>query len=245
MLLFGDARGVDDRLERRTRLAPAVGEDVEPGLELLRRLLAVRVRRADVRDDVARLVVHRDERAVVEVVAAQAVHPALVGEAERLGRGPRVLRVGDDRRRLDPLLGDVLEAHVERGRHRQAAGLDLVGQVSASRAAQLRRELLADLPHELGRLPLVGHLRREHHRRGPRGVEVGGRELAPGQRRAALLHQVEHQVAALHDRRVRRDDELGLVAGLGVRRLGPGVEALDVGVLHEVVRRRATWAAPR
>ncbi len=80
--------------------------------------------------------------------------------------------------------------------------------------------------------------RGEDHRLGARGVEVGGGERAAGQRRPALLHQVEDLVAALHDRRVGGDDELRLVAGVRLRLIGARVEALEVRVLDQVVGRR-------
>ena len=170
-----DARAVDDRLERRAGLPPAVGEDVEPRLEPLGRLGRVGVGRADIGDDVAGLVVLRDERAVAQSRVAQVLHPRLVALVDRLGRRLGVLRVRDDRRRLDPLLGDPLHPPVERARDVEAALLDLVAGLLAP--TQLRGQLLADLPHEVVRLPLGALLRRDDHRLGLGGLEVGVAEL--------------------------------------------------------------------
>ena len=176
-LLARDAGAVDDRLERRARLPPAVGEDVEPRLEPLGRLGRVRVGRPDVGDDVAGLVVLRDERAVAQLLVAQVLHPRLVADLDRLGGRLGILRVRDDRRRLDPLLGDPLHPPVEGARDVEAALLDLAARLLAR--AQLRGELLADLPHEVVGLPLGALLRRDDDRLGLGGLEVGGAELVP------------------------------------------------------------------
>ena len=82
--LVVDADGVVDRLDRRTRLAPAVGKDVELGLELLVALGRV-AGRADVGEDVAGPVVDDRARRVVDVVAAQGEDPAPVRRAGSCG----------------------------------------------------------------------------------------------------------------------------------------------------------------
>ena len=177
----GNPARVDDGLERRAGLPPAVGEDVEPRLELAGRLRRRRVRGPDVGDKVARGVVHRDERPVVQVLGAQVVHPAFVRDPEGRRGGARRLRVGDDRRGLHPLLGDRLEPHVEGRGDGQATALDVRARLGV--AAQLGRELAPHLPHELGRLPLARLLGGEHDLLRSGGVEVGGRE--PRRRSAA------------------------------------------------------------
>ena len=82
---------VVDRLDRRPGLAPAVGQDVELGLELLVALGRV-AGRADVGQDLAGPVVDDRGRGVVDVVAAQAEDPR--------SRPGRDLAAGEDRRRV-------------------------------------------------------------------------------------------------------------------------------------------------
>ena len=84
-----DAGEVADRLERGSRLPPAVGEHVELGLELAAARRAVVVRRAHVGDHLAGPVVDRPEGGVVDAPADEVPDPALVGHVDRLqvGRG--------------------------------------------------------------------------------------------------------------------------------------------------------------
>ncbi len=224
--LVVDPDRVDERLDRRPGLAPAVGQDVELRLELLPAVGRVRGR-AGIREDLARPVVDDARGRVVDVVARQALDPAPLVAGDLAVRQDlvRVRRVRHDRRRVDPLLDDALHAVVEAGRDRVAAGVDLLAVVRV--AAQDLAELVAHLPHELRGAPLVGDLRREDHGLGLRGLVVGvgvrrvvlalEREPAglAGQH-AARLHQVEDEVAALDDLARRRDHEprQRLLAGL-------------------------------
>ncbi len=230
-----DADQVVDRLDRRTRLAPAVGQDVELGLELPVALRRV-ARAADVGEDLARAVVDDARGGVVDVVAAQAQDPAVVLPGDPLGpqdraRIPCVRGAG---RGVDVLLGDLLQAHVDRRRHVVAADVHLVAGIGGVRAQDLG-EVLADLPHEMRRLPVGGDERRQDDGLLLGGLVLGGGVLGAGQRGAGL-HEVEDEVAPLHDLRARRHDELDVVAavaaGLGLAR------AELVGVLHEVELRR-------
>ena len=114
--------GVDDRLPGRARLADAVAGGVVLGLELAARHgVAVVAGAPDVRPDVAGPVVDRDERPVVEVLAAEGVDPGpirgadLQARQERRGRLPREVR--GDRAGGEPLLGELLGAPVERRDH--------------------------------------------------------------------------------------------------------------------------------
>ena len=78
-----DAGGIGERLEGRARLTPARREDVELRLHLAADLAAlVVVGRADVGDDLAALVVEGREGTVPDVLAAQPLHPGLVGHAQ-------------------------------------------------------------------------------------------------------------------------------------------------------------------
>ena len=76
-----EADDVVDRLERGTGLAPPVGEHVELGLEQFRLGRRVVGRGADVGQDLAGPVVDRDERAVVDVLAAKVLDPVRVPDA--------------------------------------------------------------------------------------------------------------------------------------------------------------------
>ena len=136
-----DADGVVERLERRTRLAEALGHDVVLRLELRVVRRRVVVRRADVGHDLAGLVVHRDERPVADVLVLEVAHPGgVLVEAEPAREPLRVAVVRGDGRRLDPLLGDLLETPVEGRGDAEAAFLE-------RRAG--RRVGSADLPREL------------------------------------------------------------------------------------------------
>ena len=118
-----DADGVVERLERRARLAVALADDVVLGLELRAALARVVVGGPDVGDDLAGLVVdarraRRCGRSCPRGCASTA--------RTRRSRAPsaaasRVPAVRDDRRDLDPLLGDLLEVEVEGRGHAQAA----------------------------------------------------------------------------------------------------------------------------
>ena len=137
----------------------------------------------------------------------------------------RVLAVGDDRGRVDPLLGDPLHLVVERGDHLVAAGIDLL---ALGLAAEQLAELLAHLPHEVGSAPRIRPLLGEDHGLRLGRLEVRVRVRAAGQVRARL-HELEDLVAAAHHLGVLRDDEPSLDLALLVR-----VLLLD-GVLDEVV----------
>ena len=169
-----DAGHVVEGLEGRTGLSPAVGQDVELRLELLGRLGRVVVGRADVGHDLAGLPVHGDQRSVVDLLVAELGHPRLVGDAQLLGVGLGVLDVGQDGRRLDPPLAELLELPVERGHDLEPAALEDRAGLGAGIAEQVG-ELLAHRPDEVGRLPDGDDARREDDWLGPGGVEVGRR----------------------------------------------------------------------
>ena len=138
-----DADRVVDRLDRRPGLAPAVGHDVELGLELLVALRRV-AGAADVGEDLAGPVVDDAGRGVVDVVPAQAQDPvpSRWSGSCALAGPPRVVGVRRPRRRVDPLLGGLLHRPVERRGHLVAAGVHLraVGRgVRAQDLGQLRR----------------------------------------------------------------------------------------------------------
>ncbi len=227
-----DADQVVDRLDGRSRLAPAVGQDVELGLELLVALGRV-ARRADIGEDLAGAVVHHRACGVVDVVAAQAEDPrASLGRDLAAGEDRRrVLRVGRSRCDVDPLLGGLLHVVVERGDDPVPAGVHLRAVGRVVRAEHLG-QVAAHLPHELRCLPgrrdladqLDGFLL---------GRFVFGDGVLVAGQRAARLHQVEDLVAALDDLRVLRDDELEVGALLAVRHVR--VEAVLLGVAHQVV----------
>src|SRR4029078_12270438 len=101
-----------------------------------------------------------------------------------------------------------------------------------------RGELVAHLPDELGRLPLVAQLRREDHRlRLRRLVLVEG--AARSSQWALGLHPVEDVGAAGDDLAVGGDDELELRARAAGR---DDLVADLLGVLHEVELRRRRGA---
>ena len=162
-----DAHEVHERLDRRPGLPPAVAQDVELRLELLGAPRGVR-RGPGVGEHLARAVVDDAARRVVDVVPAQALDPAplAAGDAAILEDLVRVLQVGDDRRGVDPLLGDPLHLVVEGRRDLVAAGVDLLALVGRGPAQDLA-QLLAHLPHEVRRAPLVGLLRGEDRRAPP------------------------------------------------------------------------------
>ena len=154
-----DADGVVDRLDRRAGLAPAVGKDVELGLELLAALGRV-ARRTHVGEDLTGPVVDHAGRCVVDVVTAQAEDPGACRSGD--------LAAGQDRRRVlgvrcpggdvDPLLGDLLELQVDRGDDLVAAVVH-VRAVDRAVGTEHLAERAPHLPHELGSLPLSGDRR--------------------------------------------------------------------------------------
>ncbi len=73
-----DGDDVVERLERRARLAVALGHHVELGLEPLVLRCAVVVGGADLREDLAGLVVLCDERAVANVLVLEVLDPRRV-----------------------------------------------------------------------------------------------------------------------------------------------------------------------
>ena len=122
-----EGRGVDDRLPGRSRLARAGARGVVLRVELpARHRIAVVRGAAGVGEHVAGLVVDRDERRVVEILAAQGVDPGAIALADlvrvedvlRLGR----LQVGRDRRGSEPAFGLGLDVPVERRDDLVAAG---------------------------------------------------------------------------------------------------------------------------
>ena len=169
---------VDDRLPRRARLPDAVAGGVVLRLELAARdRVAVVAGAPDVGADVAGPVVDRDQRPVVEVLAAEGVDPGPVRRAdlqvsqERRGGLPREVR--GDRAGGQPLLGELLGAPVERRDHRVAAGLDRrVG-------AEDLLELASDLPREVRRPEGQRLVAGEDDRLGQGLLELGVRELGP------------------------------------------------------------------
>ena len=94
-----DADDVVERLEGRARLPEALADDVVLGLELGTALRRVVLGRPDVGDELAGLVVDRDQGAVADVLVLEVAHPVLVlVEAEGLGgRLPPVARRGGGR----------------------------------------------------------------------------------------------------------------------------------------------------
>ena len=135
-----DPDRVVDRLDRRSGLAPAVGQDVELGLE--RRVAGAGVAgRADVGEDLAGPVVDHGRRAVVDVLALEVLEPAAVGlrDLQVLEVALGALEVGRPGRGVDPLLGRALHRHVERRRDVVAAGVDLLARRRRSVRAEDRR----------------------------------------------------------------------------------------------------------
>ena len=192
-----DAGHVVDRLEGRPGLAPAGLQDVPFRVELLVGVGVVVVGAADVGEDLAGPVVEGRQRAVVEVLAAQVGHPGGVRDADLLGVALRIRRAGQDRHRLDPLLGRLLHRVVEGGddpvtaRLERCAGLGLL-------AAEDAGQLVADAQDEVRRPPDRGRLLRQHDRLLLGRVVVGVGVLALRQH-GARLHQLENVVAPHHD----------------------------------------------
>ncbi len=97
-----------------------------------------------------------------------------------------------------------------------------------------RAERAADLPDELGRLPVGRDLLAQFD-----GLDLGRLELGvgvlAGREGAAGLHQVEDVIAPLDDLAVLRDDQLELGAFVA---LGDVLQADLLGVADEVELRR-------
>ncbi len=108
-------------------------------------------------------------------------------------------------------------------------------QVSDSAPHRRLVELVTDGPHEMRGDPLRGGLAGEDHFLALGRGEVGRRVLIARHRGPAVGQQAEDQVAALHDRRVGRDHQVGLRAILV---LGDDRGAALDGVAHQVVVRR-------
>ena len=118
-----------------------------------------------------------------------------------------VTRVGG----VHPLLDGLLHLVVEGGRDLVAAGVDRLAGLGVLLAAQERAELVADLPHEVRRLPGRQLQRREDQRLLLRGLVLGGGVLRAGQHAAGrVLHQVQDVVAPDDDLGIRGHDERDL-----------------------------------
>ncbi len=229
-----DADDVVERLERRARLAEALRDDVVLRLELGSGRRRVVARRADVRDDLAGLVVERDERPVADVLVLEVAHPRLVVvEAEpfrELGR-PRVMRCKG--RHADPLLGRLLEPQVERRDDAEAT----LGELVAGRSvgpADLAGEFLLDRPHEVGRSPAGRRLAGEGDLLALGGLEVRAADRTVRHRHPVVGHQVEDRVPTLGDPRVRPEHEMAR-GGRALFALGRRLVAAHDRVAHEVV----------
>ena len=214
--LVVDADRVVDRLDRRSGLAPAIGEHVELRLEALRTLGGV-AGASGVGQDLAGPVIHHRRGRVVDPFAAQREDPrVIVGRdllafEERTG-GSHALGVRGAAGRVDPLLGLALHLPVERRDDLVATGVDqlaVVGRVGA----EVRAELAADLPDEVRGTPGVGGTRREHDAL-LLGLLVFQGGVAVAGTRAVRLHQLEDVVPPDDDLAVGGDDQLEVLAVL-------------------------------
>ena len=227
-----DADGVVDGLDRRAGLAPAGGQDVVLGLELLGALGRV-AGAADVGEHLAGPVVQYRGRCVVDVPAAQVEDPALLAgrDLARFQDAPGVARLGRPGRDIDPLLGGLLHVPVERRGDPIAAGIDF-GAVGRMVGTDDVDESLADLPHELGRPPCRRRVGADDD-----GLGLGRLVLLLGVARAAQrragLHQVEDVVAPGDDVGACGDLQLDVLA-VGVVGGGGRVDADLLGVAHQV-----------
>ena len=149
-----NAGDVVDRLDRRTRLAEAFGEDVVLGLEL-DVAGAVVGRAAAIGKDLARAVVDYAPRRIEDVRLLEAQDPLLVGRRDLQGieLAPGVGQVGHPGSRVEPLLDCLLHAPVEGRDDLVATRVDLFAGIGVVGPTEDPSELVADLPDELGRLP--------------------------------------------------------------------------------------------
>ena len=226
-----DADEVSQRLDRRARLAPAIREDIELRLEPTRAMRRVG-RRPAIGEDLAGAVIQHGSRGVVDVVPAQREDPPPLTPRDlpRVEHVARVIPVGDDGRRVQPLLDDPLHPVVE-GRGDPVAACRQLGAVLHVAIAEDPCELLAHLPHEVRRAPAERRRWCEHDGLEHRLVVLGGRVM-PGRQHAPGLHQLEDVVAPLDDLISGRHDELRDLAPAAVGR------RLVAGVRHQVVSRR-------
>src|SRR4051794_33921545 len=146
---------VEDRLERGSGLARAVARSVVLGRELLaRECVLVIARAARVREHIARLVIERDEGAVVEILPPERSDPAVVRprDLERLHERVALLPadVRDDRASGQPFLGELLCLRIQGGDAPVAAGL------YGLRVTEDGLELPADLPADWAAFIFVG-----------------------------------------------------------------------------------------
>ena len=236
MVAVVDADRVVERLERRARLAVAVADDVVLRLERLAALRGVVVGGADVRHELAGLVVERDERSVPESLVLEVPEPRAGTSRSRAPWPPPrgSWRCGTIaaaathfsaifwRRRSSVVVmrrppcsssGHVVAS----GPHRRS--------VSSSRTAQTKCGAVQRGVAWLAR-STTSSLALRNLGRGVLAARLGS---------AALGQQVQHGVAPLDDRRPVGDHEVRLRA---LRVLGHDGLALLDGVAHEVVVRR-------
>ena len=166
--------------------------------------------------------------------------PSALGE-----RGRRLRCVGRDGRGPDPLLGDLLQPDVERGRDPKAALPRAASQVGVSAPQILRASSSWTAHTKCGRHPARGRLWRQLDRLALLGLEIGVGDRAVRHRHPAVGHQLEHRVATLGDLGVRLEDEVARPWRPGTPRLRRGPRRSVDRVAHEVVVGRATAAAPR
>ena len=160
-------------------------------------------------------VVHDPGGRVADVVASQALDPRPLAarDAAGLEHGIGVLPVGDDRRRVQPLLGDPLHPVVEGGDDRVAAGVN--GARTRFHRTGSWSQLVAHLPREVGGVPRIGRPGGQDYRFHLGRVEVGRGILALREPRLDP-HRIEDQVAAPHDRSGLRHHEPDLFLAITV-----------------------------
>ena len=213
-LVAVERAGVQDRLPRRARLPGAIAGDVELGLELgAGEVVAVVAGAAGVGEDVAGRVVHRDQRAVVQVLPAQGTDPRQVArrdlEALEQGGALRARQVGRDGGGGQPLLGELLRLPVEGRDDRVAPGLDGVRALVAEDPVELR----LDLPGELRGAQRPRLVAGEDDRRRELCLQLVRRQRGPA---GARGQATEDPVRADDRRAVCRDDQPALAVLLGV-----------------------------
>ena len=205
---------VEDRLPRRARLPVAVARRVVLRFESLRcQVVALVAGAPEVGEHVARPVVDRDERGIVDILAAQRPDPAALAARDLellqqpLARAPLEVRCDDCG--SDPALRQPLRPPVERRGHAVAGG----GEVDV--VAHDLLELALHLPGEMARAEACRLVACQDD-----GLVESRPELGRGQLGPARGRQVgQHPVPPDDRRRISGDDQVAVLVlrGVGIR----------------------------